>query len=442
MISVRVFLVVALLSSMTLTVFISALHGYRSSIAEIQDLFDAKLAAQARLLIGMHAHDQPYEDRHDAGSRFAFQVWERDALQQHSANAAAAPIAPPEAGYGYHNFGGYRWRTYVLQDASMQQRRVITAERVDVRNALAEDVILKSVLPVVVALPLAGLLIWLIVGYGLAPLRRLAASLGGKRADDLSPLPEDRQPRELRPVVTSVNDLLQRLDASFRREKHFAADAAHELRTPLSAMKISLHNLASDLPEPNRNLQQLEFATARMQNVIEQVLALYRTAPDEVMAQFEPVDLYSLAREYLARRYERFAARQQKIELLGSGACVMGEPFALETLLQNLLDNARKYTPDGGRIRVTVEQQGGTTMLQVEDSGPGIPRDQHERIFDRFYRMDGDRHASGVVGCGLGLSIVRHVVELHHARIVLGESSYDTGLSVTVSFSACPEATA
>ncbi|MGB5538577.1 MAG: HAMP domain-containing sensor histidine kinase, partial [Gammaproteobacteria bacterium] len=219
-------------------------------------------------------------------------------------------------------------------------------------------------------------------------------------------------------VVTSINDLLRRLDASFRREKSFAADAAHELRTPLSAMKIHLHNLALDLPSGNHNLQQLESATTP-QNVVEQVLALHCTAPDEIMVRFEPIDLHALAQDYIARKYSRFEERNQLLELEGERACVAGDRFALETLLQNLLDNACKYTPAGGMIRVSVQERDAHAILRVQDSGPGIPADQHDRIFDRFYRGGGDQHASGTVGCGLGLSIVRHVADLHHASITL-----------------------
>lgn len=401
-------------------------------------LFDAKLADAAQLLSIMHGHDLPTDDRHDTASQFAFQVWSDGRLRQHSENAPSSPMAQLTAGYAYNNFGSYRWRTYVLPDLSTQ-RWIITAERIDVRNELAENIILKSVVPVVIALPLAGLLIWFIVGYGLAPLRRLAVHLRDKRVDDLGPLPVDDQPKELLQVVTSVNDLLRRLEASFQREKRFAADAAHELRTPLSVMKIHLHNLVRDLPDSNHNLQQLETATSRMQNMLEQILALHLTAPDEIMLRFETVDLHALAQEYIARKYDLFAAKQQQLELDGERACVSGDRFALETLLKNLLENACKYTPTGGRIHVSVQQEGRRIVLQVQDSGPGIPADQHERVFDRFYRLNGDQHDSGVIGCGLGLSIVRNIADLHRAVIRLDDSEFDSGLSISVSFPAGPD---
>lgn len=434
--SIRIFLVVALLATMTLTVFLSALHGYRSSMSEAQALFDTKLADAAQLLAVTHGRGDLDGGRHETTREFAFQVWQDGNLVQYSENAPLTPIASLVPGYQYDNFADYRWRSYVLHDTPTN-RWIITTERIDVRNELAEAVILKSVVPVVVTLPLAGLLIWLVVGYGMAPLRRLAVHLRDKRADDLGPLPFDEQPLELLPVVNSINDLLRRLGASFQREKRFTADAAHELRTPLSAMKIHLHNLARDMPAGNHDLQQLESATTRMQNVVEQILALHRTSPDEISTRFEPIDLHALVQEYIARKYAQFEDRRLLLELEGRRACVSGDAFALETLVQNLLDNAGRYTPPGGRVRVCVREQEGRVILQVQDSGPGIPADQYERVFDRFYRLGGDQHASGVVGCGLGLSIVRHVADLHRAVITLSKSEFASGLSVSVSFPAC-----
>lgn len=251
--SIRIFLVVVLLATITLTVFLSALHGYRSSMEEAQQLFDIKLSDTARLLAATGSPGRVSGQPIPAASQFAFQVWQDGRMIQQSTNAPATPIAHFEPGYQYTNFSNYRWRVYAFPETA-GQRWVFTAERVDLRNELAEDIIMQSVLPVVATLPPLGLLIWLIVGYGLSPLRQLARQLHEKRADDLGALSVDRQPYELRQLVVSTNDLLRRLEASFTREKHFASDAAHELRTPISALKVHLHNLAQDLPEGHHDL--------------------------------------------------------------------------------------------------------------------------------------------------------------------------------------------
>jgi len=422
-----------LLAIMTLTVFLSALHGYRSSITEIQQLFDSELKHKARLLaITGNGHSAGAEVT-DIPDQYAFQVWQDGEILQRSSNTPVTAISSLQEGYQDVNFGRYRWRSYTWIDP-LRNRQAMAAERVDTRNMLAERVIMKSVMPVIVTLPVAGLLIWLIVGYGLAPLRNLAAHLRSRRAEDLRPIPESRQPLELRQVITSTNDLFARLEASFSRERRFASDAAHELRTPISALKVHLHNMSKNLPPDDHDLVQLKAAADRMGNLVEQILALHRTAPDQYMARFREVDLYQLVQQEIISSYSGFECHEIQLELNGTRTLMSGDRFALETLVKNLLDNACKYTPAGGRVHVAVAAGDGGILLQIEDSGPGVPEELHERIFDRFYRVGGDRHQSEVIGCGLGLSIVKHIADLHGASIELKHSSFESGLAVSVLF--------
>ena len=430
--SIRFFLVVVLLASMTLIIFLSALHGYRSSMVEVKALLDEEIANRARLLGIAGSSQTPDIAVVRVSEANAFQVWHDERLMQRSDNTPLTPIAT-EAGFQDRNFSGYRWRTYTWIDAD-DHRRVITAERIDVRNDLAEGIIMKSVLPVIIALPLAGILIWFIVGYGLSPLHSLASHLQRRRADDLHPIPMERLPIELMQVVSSANELLYRLDASFARERQFASDAAHELRTPICALKVHLHNIRHNLPEGNEELAHLVAATDRMDNLVEQILLLYRTSPDHYATQLKELDLHALVQEVVTGMYSGFEQRNIQLELEGGSEKLAGDHFALGTLVKNLLDNACKYTPEGGQVRVTVGKHSDGIMLRVEDSGPGIPADQYQRIFDRFYRANGDQHASDVIGCGLGLAIVKHITELHGATIEAGPSSFNTGLSMTLIF--------
>ena len=431
------FLVVMLLAIMTLTVFLSALHGYQSSMAEVQQLFDSALAEKARLLAITGNGRSVKGEVVSVADQYAFQVWQDGDILQRSDNTPLTAISNLEAGYQDTNFSNYRWRTYTWFDPAIN-RRSITAERIDVRNALVEGIILKPVLPIVAALPVAGLLIWLIVGYGLAPLRNLADHLRSRRAEDLRSIPASRQPLELKQVVTSTNDLFRRLDASFAREKQFASDAAHELRTPISALKVHLHNISQDLPAGNHDLVQLEAAADRMGNLVEQILALHRTAPDQYMARFSELDLYQLVQEVIISTYSGFEDKNIQLELTGSHAILSGDQFALETLVKNLLDNACKYTPAGGHVRVSVAADSVGARMRIEDSGPGVPEAHYQRIFDRFYREGGDQHQSGVIGCGLGLAIVKHIADLHGASIDLQRSSFESGLSISIVFPHTP----
>ncbi len=436
--SIRTFLVIVLLSTMTLIIFIAALRGYRSSMQQTELLFDGQLQDIADLLDELKkkkstAISIPGTDTPE--STIAFQIWGNGVLSQRSANAPEAPIAPFEPGYNENNFGGHRWRS-LTRKAGPAEHWIIVAERADLRSRVAEEVILEAVMPIILGLPVAGLLIWAIVGYGTRPLSRLADELSTKAHDDMTPLRADQAPAELQQVILSTNDLLSRLTASFERERRFAADAAHELRTPISVLKVHLHNLAHELPPDNPNIGHLKHGIERMNHLVEQILTLYRTAPDQLTESFMALDLHSLAREVISQLYPGFAGKDQQIELVGSSSNMIGDRFALETLLQNLLTNAQKYTPNGGRILITVQPAPQGVTLQVEDSGPGIPADEYERVFERFHRVGGDRHTSDQPGCGLGLAIVKHIAELHHARINLGSSSFDDGLMVNIEFPA------
>ena len=265
-----------------------------------------------------------------------------------------------------------------------------------------------------------------------------------KESRDLSPIELPRRPRELDQVVNSVNALLVRLNAAFGRERQFAADAAHELRTPISVLKVEVHNLEEKYPHHSEELRQLRDSIERMQHLVEQILALYRTSQEQLSASFVPINLYTLLERVIADRYAAFENKQQTVELTSANgnaqdATMEGDRFALETLVINLLSNAGKYTPAGGLIHVDVSRHDNELILTVEDNGQGIEMEERERIFERFHRAGGDRHGSGESGCGLGLAIVRNIAELHGARIEVDDSSFDTGIRFTVRFRATGE---
>jgi two-component system sensor histidine kinase QseC len=435
--SIRRFLVVVLLATITLINFIATLHGYRQSMVEAEQLFDVQLADIAEVLAvtaGSSVQGSAAIDGVAGHSNsIAFQVWQGEVLVSASGVAAAVPIAPLVVGYADVNFAGYRWRSF-SRYVQQGDRWLIVAQRADIRFALAESIILESVLPIILGLPLMGLLIWIIVGRGLRPLRNLASEMGSKRSDDLSPVADDAPAEELAVLVESINDLLHRLDASFEREKRFAADAAHELRTPISVLKVQLHNLLRDADGDASQLEALQSAVERMGHSVEQVLMLYRTTPEQFAARVEPLNLAGLARQVIAELYPQLEAKRQTIELLGDKLTMQGDAFAIQTLLTNLIENASKYSGAEGAIRVVLEQSEGGVAIKVEDSGPGIPADQYAKVFERFYRVSSDRQDSGVPGSGIGLTIVQHIAEIHGATISLGGSCYATGLAVTVSF--------
>ncbi|MDD3650882.1 ATP-binding protein [Immundisolibacter sp.] len=432
--SLRSYLLVAVLSAITLTSFIAALYGYRAGVDAADALFDAQLTDSAMLLSGLLAAG------HDTGQVLvagdtAFQAWDdQGRLRLRSADTPATPIAPFEAGFRFTNFAEHRWRVLVRREPAAGLW-VMVAERADARFLLADSVARESLLAVLAVLPVTALLIWLIVGHGLRRLDRLAAALAGKAADDLKPLDATDAPAELAVIIRAVNGLLQRLEVSLDRERRLTADAAHELRTPIAALKVDLHNLAGRLPADDPLLRRLNADTARLEHLIAQILLLYRMSPEQYRAHLEPLDLTALAGEAIADSYAQFEARGQDIQLHGTRQPLQGDRFALTTLLQNLLANASRYTPPGGRIRVSTAPADGGVQLEVSDSGPGLPPAERERVFDRFYRHVGTRHLDPA-GSGLGLSIVRLVADLHGARVVFDHSPFGSGLTVRVLFPA------
>ena len=227
---------------------------------------------------------------------------------------------------------------------------------------------------------------------------------------------------------------MNRLEVALNREKHFTADAAHELRTPISALKIQLHNLEEDISPDNEAFQQLRAGVDRIQHLVEQLLSLYRSTPEQLAHNFCRINLHQLAQDVIAELHTKFETKQQIAELAGEPCMIEGDPFALTTLLQNLLSNANKYTPPGGHILVTISTEEHAVYLKVEDSGSGIPPEDYDKIFKRFHRLNNKPDGSTTPGCGLGLTIVRNIADLHHARIEIERSCFESGTAFIVIF--------
>lgn len=433
--SIRVYLLLMLLATLALVMFISLLKGYQSSLDIAQRLFDERLKATAELIATANTEITPTQPHANQPADYLFfQIWDENfQLITRSRQSPKMALNPFEQGFYDVNFDGYRWHNYVLFDDSLN-RWIIVGERTDVRSVMAENIVLAAVLPAIFGIGISALLIWWLIGSGLRPLHQLSRQLTNKQADDLTPVKLDKLPVELDQLVTIINQLFWRLDQTFQREQRFAADAAHELRTPISALQVHLHNMQLTDDSHNEDWQLMQEAVARMGHMVNQILMLYRTAPEQIMAKAEKIDLFKLARQVIANDFQQLENRQQQVALLGESAVIDGHKFALETLLQNLLANASKYTPQGGQINIDIEPIANGTLLIVEDSGPGIPAEQYNRVFDRFYRLQGQQQSSALVGCGLGLAIVKHIVDLHHADIKLGKSDSLSGLKVTIHF--------
>lgn len=445
--SIRGFLVIILLAIVTLANFAAAVRGYLGSMQEAERLFNQRMLQQVDLL----NYTLP-QLREQTEARAAILLFpERESNTETSlefqwvaqdgkllARSAAMPdqvVVPLEDGFRFVNFHSYRWHVLVTPSAD-KASWFIVAERDDQRYRLAESMILQAVYPMVLAIPIIGLIIWWVLGLGLKPIASLARELRQREATDLHSLDQHDMPIELAQLAQSANDLLRRLDASFAREKRFSGDAAHELRTPIAALKIHCENLLHELQPAPDSVMKLKIGIERMSYLVEQILLLNRTAPDHFMGNFEIVNLTQLTKQAIVDQSEALELKRHLIEFDGDECWVSGDRAALTSLLNNLLGNAIKYTPEAGRIAVNTWLRGRDVVLEVMDNGPGIPDAERARVFDRFYRLGGDRHNSKTPGCGLGLSIVQQVVNLHAAHIALTQSRFGQGLLVMVTFAA------
>lgn len=445
--SIRVFLVGLLVAIVTLANFAATLRGYLGSMDESERLFNQRLLQQVDLLNYIfparyseyRARSTPEIFPSGPGQQGESPVAElqfqwASAEGRLLARSAAMPenlVAALEPGYQFVNFNHYRWHVLVAPAAG-NAGWYLLAERDDQRYRLAESIILQAVSPMVIAIPLIALVIWWVLGIGLRPVAKLASEFHAREASDLRPIDVQDMPVELLQLANSANELLRRLEASFAREQRFAADAAHELRTPIAALSIHCDNLLNELKPVPESALRLQQGIQRMSYLVEQILLLNKTAPDHFMSQFKPVNLSELARQAIVAASDALSDHQHQIEFDGDECWVEGDAAALESLLNNLLGNAIKYTPVGGQIALHCWQRGEDVVLEVMDNGPGISPEQRERVFDRFYRLHGDRHGSGTQGCGLGLSIVKQVVDLHRGKIHLTQSSFASGLLVIV----------
>ena len=430
----------ALLMGTVLSAWIAtALFTYFDARHEIDEMLDAHLAQSAGMLVAQvgreaHALESAVTARaHRYERAVAFQLWENGALRLRSSGAPEERLSSTAEGFSDSTIEGKRWRVFGRLDADGRYL-IQVGERYSLREELAESVASHLLHPLAVALPAIALLIWLAIGWGIGPLYRIAREVSGRAPDNLSPLDGAGAPREVTPLLRSLNSLLERVAASIDKERRFTSDAAHELRTPLAAVKTQVQVAmgARDAQERDRALGQALAGVDRTTRLVEQLLAIARLEPGAAPLRRLPLRLDEAAAACLAELAPAAAVRRIEVALEGSAVTVLADPLLLGVLLRNLVDNALRYTPDGGAVDVTTEPHEAGAALVVEDTGPGIPPAELERATERFYRVLG----SGEPGSGLGLSIVKRIAELHGADLRLGSGASGRGLRVEVVFPA------
>ncbi len=414
------------------TSFVDARH-------EINELFDAQLAESAQLLLAQVGHEPDEIEvperklQHKYQRNLVFQVRDRRGrVVLRSAGAPHDVLGTGREGFDSQSAGGKRWRIYTLTEKH-EGVQVSVGERDDVRADLARHIALGMLNPLLYALPAFGLLIWFGVGRSLRPLDRLARSVESRAAENLSGVEMQGAPREVVPLVGSLNRLFARLREAFAKERRFTDDAAHELRTPLAAIKThaQVALAARDDASRQHSLESIVHGADRAAHLADQLLTLARLDGDSENVGGKPADLRRAAAEAAAQLAPW--ALDKRVEVIleeGPDASVRGDAALLGVMLRNLLDNAIRYTPAGGTVRLRVASDAGRPVCEVEDTGPGIPADDRVRVLERFYRVLG----TGEEGSGLGLSIVRRIAELHGARLDLDSGRDGRGLRARVTF--------
>ena len=326
--------------------------------------------------------------------------------------------------------------TYVGEPDLQRDRWVIVevGETLEKRSQLSNKIIASVILPQFVIIPLAVILVWFGLSQGLRPLTWLRERIEARAESDMSPIRSRRVPEELQPLIEAFNAMLERMRGNLDAQQRFIADAAHQMRTPLTGLKMQaqLAMRESDPAELRKSLQQIATGVDRASHLVNQLLMLARAeASDQGQHALVPINPDLLLRELVEEWVMR--ALDRRIDLGYEPAPpseIMGNPFLLRELVSNLVDNAMRYTPDGGRITCRVVVQGDFVTLEIEDSGIGITEEQAALVFDRFYRVDG----TGVDGSGLGLAIVREIAELHRANASLRPKAHERGTIARVVF--------
>jgi two-component system OmpR family sensor kinase len=327
-----------------------------------------------------------------------------------------------------------RGSTYRIFSMATGKQVIQVAQDLAVRRAMAGKLALRTVSPILILVPLLLLVVWWVVSASLAPVARVRQQVAARQVNDLSALSEQDLPVEIQPLVHELNLLFQRLHRAFESQQNFVADAAHEMRSPLAALKLQIRVLrrATDDAERERALTWLNAGIDRATRLVAQLLVMaQQQAHATAGVEPTPVDMVSLSNSALADVAE--TAQLKHIHIAGpeaSHGVVMAYEDAVRILLRNLLENAIKYTPQGGTVELCVSDDPQYVALSVSDSGPGIAAADRQRVLDRFYRVSG---AEGT-GSGLGLAIVKTIADLHQASLTLDISERWGGLQVTVRF--------
>jgi two-component system sensor histidine kinase QseC len=444
--SIRYFLIISILLSITIVSAINGIGNYLLDEKVIQPYLDSQLIRTSSIIDILYQSSSNNSKIRDdiinylrktqpiTKEIFLFQVWGKGGqliIQSSTKFDVSLKNTPP--GFSDIEIQGNEWRVYSTYDKNADVK-IIIAELYTLRRELADDIARSNSNILLITYPIFGILVWVIISFALRSVIRVANEISNRASTFLEPVQLEEIPTEIKPLVAELNQLFTRLKLAFERNKRFAADAAHELRTPLAALKTHAQVALKSDNELDRNnaLQKVIESVDRSSHVVAQLLTLSRLGDEETLTDLKPVDLHKIAIEIIAYLAPNAFEKDVDIELASapSDPIVLGSDTALGILIRNVVDNAIRYTPPHGEVKIEIIDTGADIILRVTDTGTGIPPELRERVFERFYRILGTK----ATGSGLGLAIVTQIAALHHASIQLRTPPNGIGLQFDVAF--------
>ena len=434
MTSIRQRLLTLLGIALTIATIAGAWSVYVRARAEARDLFDYQMQLMAQSFPDEGFGGSQARGPGGAGSSdvVVVQIWDQNGARLWLSRPGSRPPQRSELGFSTVSTAAGNWRVYT---ALVGNNVIQVSQPTTMREELATGMALRTMMPMVVLLPFLLLILWWTIGRELKPVNEVAHAVAARSADALEPLPDNDVPDEIKPLILALNGLLDRLGRSLDIQREFVADAAHELRTPLTALRLQIQLAERAMTDAERAVafEQLKGGTDRATRLVEQLLAMARSDPEAAERKHGPVDLATVARETVMDLAPIAATKSIDLGFDDRSArepIVDGDADDLRMLLSNLVDNAIRYTPSNGTIDVDIGSDEREITLEVTDNGPGIPPEDRERVFDRFYRRASDE----TTGSGLGLAIVRRIAQRHGATSQLSDGTGGKGLKVTIRF--------
>ena len=436
-------LLIWLIPALVLTTAIAGTGIYLKTLSEVNEMQDYTLRQTAYSLQYSTRLTLPPADKgtapdtatHESASdnddfELIGQIWDKNGRLALSTHPEKNIPLFRSSGIATVTWQNQKWRVFSLPTTD---NTIQIVQSSDFREEASADIAESAVIPVIILIPALGLLIFVGVTFGLRPLKRVASDLENRHADSMEPLALQNLPTEIKSMVLSLNALLKRLYNSMEHQRQFIEDAAHELRTPLTALNLQaeIMSRSTDKDEISDALANLKQGITRSTHLVEQLLTLARQQHLIKQTPFELIELEDLAKDVIEEFAQIANSKNIDLGLASKGkAYIEGNKAALRTMLVNLVDNSIRYTPGGGKVDVSILTRGNKSILEITDSGAGIPLADRERVFDRFYRGLG--HSA--IGSGLGLAIVKSIVDRHQAMIKLGEGKNGVGLNARIEF--------